>query len=316
MCGVQCSADKEEREDDEEGGGRRHPYQGVCLANLLGRLLQTALGLVDLAVAAVNVVLHVAQVVKVEPPAALLVGVGVEVLGLEGLVVDLGTGPQLVLCVCEEVVRAVADEVGAADLGVRDAELRCALVGAAHELLAHELLQQPARLCGGHGVSRAAGVVCRGDGGDAVRCGAVRCSTVQCSAVLCCAVQCWRRPRTEIDHAAAQARPARRPIACTSATPTRAALHTPPVPRRRCDAAMLLSAFLFLLLSACTAGVCAAADYHEQLLLRPLPQDTLLASFNFRSNESQAAFAQHNFRYVPRALGQILQHAHTHELHL
>lgn len=80
---------------------------------------------------------------------------------------------------------------------------------------------------------------------------------------------------------------------------------------------MLLSALLFLLLlTACTPALCAPPDYHEQLLLRPLPQDTLLASFNFRSNESQAAFAQHNFRYVPRALAQILQHAHTRELHL
>ncbi|KAJ4333007.1 Subunit of the glycosylphosphatidylinositol transamidase complex-like protein [Ascochyta clinopodiicola] len=78
----------------------------------------------------------------------------------------------------------------------------------------------------------------------------------------------------------------------------------------------MLSPLCFLLLSALTALTARAADYHEQLLLRPLPQDTLLASFNFRSNESQAAFEQQNFRYVPRSLGQILQHAHTKELHL
>jgi phosphatidylinositol glycan class T len=60
----------------------------------------------------------------------------------------------------------------------------------------------------------------------------------------------------------------------------------------------------------------AHADYHERLLLRPLPQDALLASFHFRSNDSAAAYAQQNFRLFPRALGQILQHAHTEELHL
>ncbi|KAF3042696.1 Subunit of the glycosylphosphatidylinositol transamidase complex-like protein [Didymella heteroderae] len=78
----------------------------------------------------------------------------------------------------------------------------------------------------------------------------------------------------------------------------------------------MLSSRLLLLLNAFIAFAFAGSDYHEQLLLRPLPQDTLLASFNFRSNESQASFEQQNFRYVPRSLGQILQHAHTQELHL
>jgi GPI-anchor transamidase subunit T len=59
-----------------------------------------------------------------------------------------------------------------------------------------------------------------------------------------------------------------------------------------------------------------ASEYHEQLLLRPLPPSSLLASFNFRSNTSSAAFEQKNFRYFPRSLGQILQHANTRELHL
>lgn len=83
----------------------------------------------------------------------------------------------------------------------------------------------------------------------------------------------------------------------------------------RYHAAMLSSLLLFVLNAFVTLAA-AASDYHEQLLLRPLPQDTLLASFNFRSNESQAAFEQQNFRYVPRSLGQILQHAHAQELHL
>lgn len=60
----------------------------------------------------------------------------------------------------------------------------------------------------------------------------------------------------------------------------------------------------------------AASDYSEQLVLQPLPPSSLLASFNFRSNESLVAFEQQNFRYFPRSLGKILQHADTKELHL
>ncbi|KAL6709893.1 Subunit of the glycosylphosphatidylinositol transamidase complex-like protein [Coniothyrium glycines] len=67
---------------------------------------------------------------------------------------------------------------------------------------------------------------------------------------------------------------------------------------------------------ALIASAFASADYHEQLSLRPLPQGTLLASFNFKSNESATAFHQQNFRHFPRSLGQILQHAHAKELHL
>jgi GPI-anchor transamidase subunit T len=59
-----------------------------------------------------------------------------------------------------------------------------------------------------------------------------------------------------------------------------------------------------------------ASEYHERLLLRPLPQSALLSSFNFRSNTSLRAFEQQNFRYFPRSLGQILQHTHAKELHL
>ncbi|KAH6714276.1 GPI transamidase-like protein component Gpi16 [Leptodontidium sp. MPI-SDFR-AT-0119] len=59
-----------------------------------------------------------------------------------------------------------------------------------------------------------------------------------------------------------------------------------------------------------------ASDYHEQLVLRPLHPSLLLASFNFQSNTTLASFDQQNFRYFPRSLGQILQHANTRELHL
>jgi phosphatidylinositol glycan class T len=59
-----------------------------------------------------------------------------------------------------------------------------------------------------------------------------------------------------------------------------------------------------------------STDYHEQLTLRPLPLSSLLASFNFKTNTSQADFDAQNFRFFPRSLGQILQHAGTRELHL
>ncbi|ETI19414.1 hypothetical protein G647_09248 [Cladophialophora carrionii CBS 160.54] len=60
----------------------------------------------------------------------------------------------------------------------------------------------------------------------------------------------------------------------------------------------------------------AASDYYERLTLTPLPLGSLLASFDFRSNESIAAYEAQNFRYFPRSLGQALRHADTKELHL
>lgn len=78
----------------------------------------------------------------------------------------------------------------------------------------------------------------------------------------------------------------------------------------------MLSSAVFLLLNALVACAAASSDYYERLLLRPLPQSAVLASFNFRSNESAHAFEHQNFRYFPRSLGQILQHASTKELHL
>ncbi len=73
---------------------------------------------------------------------------------------------------------------------------------------------------------------------------------------------------------------------------------------------------LFLLSSLTTATESSSSDYHEQLLLRPLHPSLLLASFNFQGNTSLSSFEQQNFRYFPRSLGQILQHANTRELHL
>ncbi|KAI2628475.1 Gpi16 subunit, GPI transamidase component [Hypoxylon sp. NC1633] len=79
----------------------------------------------------------------------------------------------------------------------------------------------------------------------------------------------------------------------------------------------MLRFFLYLIpFSILLWSVVAASDYYEQLILKPLPQSTVLASFNFKSNTSLANFDTHNFRYFPRSLGQILHHVGTRELHL
>ena len=79
---------------------------------------------------------------------------------------------------------------------------------------------------------------------------------------------------------------------------------------------MLYIPFIQLLLALLVSVAQAQSDYYERLTLQPLPLGSLLASFDFRSNESVSAFEAQNFRYFPRSLGQILQHAKTKELHL
>jgi len=83
----------------------------------------------------------------------------------------------------------------------------------------------------------------------------------------------------------------------------------------RHEAAMLFFSFCLFFLLSMTRWA-EAAEYQEKLSLKPLPNSALLAAFNFRSNTSLSAFDDQNFRFFPRSLGQILQHAHTKELHL
>lgn len=73
---------------------------------------------------------------------------------------------------------------------------------------------------------------------------------------------------------------------------------------------------LLLSLILCLVVPILASDYHEQLVLKPLPFAALLASFNFRSNTTVAEFESHNFRFFPRSLAQILEYSGTKELHL
>ncbi|KAH8704909.1 putative GPI transamidase component Gpi16 [Talaromyces proteolyticus] len=69
-------------------------------------------------------------------------------------------------------------------------------------------------------------------------------------------------------------------------------------------------------LAVLIANCLGASEYHERLELQPLPGSSLLASFNFRSNSSVSSFENQHYRYLPRSLGQILQHTHTKELHI
>ena len=73
---------------------------------------------------------------------------------------------------------------------------------------------------------------------------------------------------------------------------------------------------LIPLLIQLTGAIEASQDYSELLTLRTLPGSNLLASFDFRSQASAASFEGQNYRFLPRALSQILQYSHTNELHL
>lgn len=120
--------------------GQQSTYILVGQADLVDRLLETALSLLDAAVALAHVLLHIDEVVPLKVPGALLRFGGLLVLGLEGFIVDLGTRAKVLLGVGKQVVGAVADDVGAADLGVCHVQLGRLLVEASHGSRAHELL--------------------------------------------------------------------------------------------------------------------------------------------------------------------------------
>ena len=72
----------------------------------------------------------------------------------------------------------------------------------------------------------------------------------------------------------------------------------------------------YVLISLLCCTVLAETDYWEHLDLTPLRTSLLHASFRFWSNASLSSYEQQHFRYIPRSLGQILQHSKTQELHL
>lgn len=100
----------------------RVKYQVVRLSNLIRRLLEPSLSGVDATIAFVNVLLHVPEVVVLEAVLLLLARRGRLPFRLQRLAVHLGTWPQVLLRVREQVVRTRAGDEGSA----------CAWVGQGH----------------------------------------------------------------------------------------------------------------------------------------------------------------------------------------
>ncbi|KAK5135831.1 hypothetical protein LTR08_004658 [Meristemomyces frigidus] len=75
--------------------------------------------------------------------------------------------------------------------------------------------------------------------------------------------------------------------------------------------ALPLSLLPFILATPAPSGT-----YTEHLALRPLPSGALYAGFTFTATTPLPAYRAQHFRLFPRSLAQILQHAHTEELHL
>ena len=96
-------------------------YEVIGLSDLIWRLLQSSLRGIDPPVALIDIFLHISHVVVLEAVLA-LVGRGF-IFGLERFAMDLRTGAEILLGICEEVVRACADDVGATDFWVSDGEL-------------------------------------------------------------------------------------------------------------------------------------------------------------------------------------------------
>lgn len=103
--------------------GSLKTYQVVGLSDLIRRLFQPPLRPVDSAIAIINILLHVAHVIEVEPPFILLRRRRHLVLRLESFAVDLRAWPEILFCVREQIVRTSPYKVRATDFGVGDGEL-------------------------------------------------------------------------------------------------------------------------------------------------------------------------------------------------
>lgn len=97
------------------------PYEVIGLPDLIWRLLQSSLRRVDPPVALIDILLHISHIVVFESVFA-LVRRGF-IFGLERFAMDLGAGAEVLLGVCEEVVRTCADNIGAANFWICDGQL-------------------------------------------------------------------------------------------------------------------------------------------------------------------------------------------------
>jgi len=95
-------------------------YQIIRLPNLIRRLLQPPLGRIDPPVTVVDILLHIAHVVKVEAPFRLLSSRRKLVLRLQTLAVHLGTRTEVLLGIREKIVRASSHEIRATDFRISD----------------------------------------------------------------------------------------------------------------------------------------------------------------------------------------------------
>ena len=107
---------------DQFGPWEEKAYQIVGLPYLIRRLFQPPLRSINSPIALVDVLLHVAHVVVLESEFALFCRSFI--LGFEGLAVHFRAWPEILLRVCEEIVRAGADEERTAHFGVIEGELR------------------------------------------------------------------------------------------------------------------------------------------------------------------------------------------------
>lgn len=57
-------------------------------------------------------------------------------------------------------------------------------------------------------------------------------------------------------------------------------------------------------------------DYHESLNLRPLPNNMLLAEFNFHARQPDIVPSEPQYTFFPRSLGQVLDRTNTQEVHI
>ena len=90
---------------------KRKTHQVIRLPNLIRCLLQPTLRGFNAPITIVNVLLHIAHIVVVEPPLGLLGCRRSLVLRFQALAMYLGTRAQILLGVGEKVMRTRADQI-------------------------------------------------------------------------------------------------------------------------------------------------------------------------------------------------------------
>lgn len=95
-------------------------YEIIRLPNLIWRLLQPPLSRINPPITIIDILLHIAHVVKVEPPFRLFPSRRKFVLRLQTLAVHLRTRTEVLLGIREEIVRAGSHEIRATHFRIGD----------------------------------------------------------------------------------------------------------------------------------------------------------------------------------------------------